>query len=536
MSVEELNEKFEELKEKTERLLAKQLHVNFIDEDGEVLQLQTTKNEETLDLFGRYARKQGTPFLLSLMYEFRFNDQVIESNVTIGSLVIEAYDAMLSTIIIYVINRLPISAEFNDIIVSNIPTYVNNHPHCFMNQQIRVGIDERIIGTVNTDSDGDTDSFGFFEIEWSYGKTELHDKEEFTEVLQKYYSDLNGFFQDIKLYLEGLVSKYESQVERLDTDQGLDKPNAIILRMIKIRQQIHRLLSLINSITDEDERGLSKLDSFSDRLREVLSSLNNNMKRHLSNKSIHKVKKPLYESEDIICAKFWPNNNKNLEPSWEKGTIRLYTEHEDIDGYGPRRVYSVEFDNGESRSDVDDYQVISDKEYKFMSMGGQNKLLEEGMKLTHIFDADSSDPWAREVGWYTLEFKGVEDTFVRLSDALLAHASGSHMLVNRGRQSMQEDYQKSAIYLRIGVLQLIDRISDPIMRRIGEILLQPVEYLPEDEFPEVEQEGFLWNMARGHYTDQHTTQMRDSVYKFALLKQCKIFGYVSIMFFFLQYS
>jgi len=127
-----------------------------------------------------------------------------------------------------------------------------------------------------------------------------------------------------------------------------------------------------------------------------------------------------------------------------------------------------------------------------------------------------------------VELKGVEDTFVHLSEAMLAHASGSSVVLNRG--SMHDDYKKSVSYLRIGVLQLIDRISDPIMRRIGEVLLQPVEYRPaEDEFCEVEQEGFIWNMARGHHTDQHTTQMRDSLYKFALLKQCKLFGSVSIV-------
>ena len=522
MSVEELNE-----------LLAKQLHINFIDEDGEVLQLKARPSEETSQLFGRYALQQGTPFLLSQdMYEFRFDDQVIESSVTIGSLVVASDDnpinAILSTIIIYVMNRLPFSAEFNDIIVPDIPEYVNDHPSCFINQQIRIDINRGIIGTVK-DYSGDTDSFGFFEIEWSYGKTELHDKEEFTEVLQKYYSDLNGFHQDIKLYLEGLVSKYESQVEQLDAEQSLDKPNVIILRMIKIRQQIHRLLSVINSVTDEDERGLSKLDSFSDRLRKVLSSLSDEMKSHVSNTSLHKVKKPLFESEDIILAKLWPNNNKNLEPSWEKGIVRSYEEHEDVDGYGPRRVYSVEFDNRECRSDIEDYQVIPGKEYYFMDKGGQNEIVLEGeTKLKHIFDEDSSDPWAREVGWYTVEMKGVEDTFVHLSEAMLAHASGSSVVLNRG--SMHDDYKTSVSYLRIGVLQLIDRISDPIMRRIGEVLLQPVEYRPaEDEFCEVEQEGFIWKTARGHHTDQHTTQMKDSVYKFALLKQCKIFGSVSMV-------
>jgi len=360
---------------------------------------------------------------------------------------------------------------------------------------------------------GDT---GTFILVTPDGDTSQYDTDQFITLLQKYYSDLNGFYQDIKLYLEGLVSKYESQVEQLDTDQSLDKPNAIILRMIKIRQQIHRLLSVINSVTDEDERGLSKLDSFSDRLRNALSSLTDEMKSHVSNTSLHKVKKPLFESEDIV----------RVQPTGRKGIVRSYKEYDDIDGYGPRRVYSVEFDNGECRSDIEDYQVIPGTEY--MGMGDQNEIVLEGeTKLKHIFDEDSSDPWAREVGWYTVEMKGVEDTFVHLSEATLAHASGSSVVLNRG--SMHDDYKKSVSYLRIGVLQLIDRISDPIMRRIGEVLLQPVEYRPaEDEFCEVEQEGFIWKTAQGHDTDGNTNQVRDSIYKFALLKQCKIFASVSI--------
>jgi len=495
------------------------IYINFIDEDGEVLQLQTTKNEGTSQLFGRYAQHKGIPFLLSrVMYEFRYIDQLIGLNATIGSLGIAAL-SMLSNdnVIIYVTNKIPERTEFNDRIVPNIPEYVNDHPRCCLNQQFRLDIDGGIIGTVNTDSDADN---GLFEIEWSDGKTELYDKEEFIKLLQNYYSssDFDGFAFDFKMYLEGLVSKYESQVEQLDTDQSLDKPNAIILRMINIRQQIHRLLSLINSITDEDERGL--LDSFSDRMRKALSSLSDEMKMHLTNTSIHKVKKPLFESEDIIRAKLWPNNNKNLEPSWEKGTIRSYTEHEDIDGYGPRRVYSVEFDNGECRSDIEDYHVIPDKEYKY-------KDSHTGDGIKKIVDEDSSDPWAREVGWYTVDIKGTEETFVHMSDALRVIMSGATMFFNRPQHlSMREDYQQSVLYLRIDVLQLMDRISDPIMRRIGDILLQPTEKKHALLY-EVEQEGLIWKAAYEHYNDKQTNQMRDGIYKLALSKQCKIFAFVS---------
>jgi len=319
------------------------------------------------------------------------------------------------------------------------------------------------------------------------------------------------------VYFGGLVSNYESQVKHLDTNQGLDKPNTIIIRIIKIRQQIHRLLNYVHEVKDKESWGEGErnvFDHFSDRLREALSSLTDEMKMHVSNTSLHKVKKPLFESGDVVRVKQWPNNDKNLEPFWENGIVRSYTEHEDIDGYGPRRVYSVEFDNGECRSDIEDYHVMPGKEFKFKI----------GKAIKHIVDEDSTDQWAREVGWYTVEFKGAEETFVHLSHGLRAVMSGATMFFHRPQdQSIREGYQQSVLYLKIGVLQLMDRISDPIMRRIGDILLQPAE----SKLYEVEQEGLIWKEAYEHYNDHHTTQMRDGVYKLALLKQCKIFAFVS---------
>lgn len=62
------------------------ININFVDEDGEVLQLQARPSEASAHVFDRYAQHKGTPFLLSLvMYEFRYNGTVVQLNVRIGS-------------------------------------------------------------------------------------------------------------------------------------------------------------------------------------------------------------------------------------------------------------------------------------------------------------------------------------------------------------------------------------------------------------------------------------------------------------------
>ena len=63
------------------------MNINFIDEDGEVLQLQAVANMETSHLFDRYSDQKGAPFLLSqVMYDFTYNGELIPLNVTVGSL------------------------------------------------------------------------------------------------------------------------------------------------------------------------------------------------------------------------------------------------------------------------------------------------------------------------------------------------------------------------------------------------------------------------------------------------------------------
>jgi len=495
-----------------------QIIINFIDEDGEVLQLKATKNERTFDLFTRYASQQGTPYLLSgVMCDFTYNGKSIPFNVTIRDVGIVASSDKnnINNAIIYVTTKLPSKSDFDSRIIPNISTFVKNKPRFFIDEKVPIN---DITGTI-TEYDKDNGLFiiGCHTID----KTYQYDMDQFITLLQDYYSNLNGFYQDYRLYLLVLELKYEDQVEQLDTNH-LDEPNAIILRIIKIRQQIYRLLSFINgAVTSKEEWGVvekNMFNYFSGKLREVLSSLADKKKSLLSNSSIHKVNKPVLESEEAVWVKQWPNNDKTLQHSWIRGTVRSYTEHKDIDGYGPRRVYSVELvagkDSGDLLVHIEDYHVIPEanfsQEYDLESIG-----------VNHVFDKDSSDQWAREIGWHTVEIDGSEETFVYMSDAIEAIN-----LKNEAATYLEQQSPKTTIYQEFGVefciLQSIGRLSDPIMRRIGRILLLFV-------LSGVEYDGLYWKAAQGHYTDRHTTQMKDSLYKFALSKQCEAFDSVSIM-------
>jgi len=280
--------------------------------------------------------------------------------------------------------------------------------------------------------------------------------------------------------------------------------------MIAVRQQLYRLLSFINrAVTSNEERKeieISMFNYYTRRLGQVLSTLSDKKKSHLlKSSSPHKVNKPLLESGEAVYVKCWSNNDKEQGYSW--GIVGSCTEHEDIDGYGPRRVYSVEFDNGECRSEVEDYQLMPEEncieEYDLERIGGINRAV----------DKDSSDQWAREIGWFTAEIEGVDEAFVFLVDASKA--------INC-RSAIESEQETSRVYekqMELGLLQVIDRISDPIMQEIGRLLIRQIDSGYDNQW-EMENSGVLWKMALGHYYDGNAKQMRDSVLRFAISRQC----------------
>ena len=107
---------------------------------------------------------------------------------------------------------------------------------------------------------------------------------------------------------------------------------------------------------------------------------------------------------------------KSREGISERGKVRAYKEYEDIDGYGPRRMYSILLDKGDML-DFEDYQVIQEEEYLLSKHIKQSNW--KGVK--RVVDKESTDPWARAVGWYTVEIEGVEEAFEHCQTALMAY-------------------------------------------------------------------------------------------------------------------
>jgi len=69
------------------------IYINFIDEDGEILQVKAMPDELTSQVMNRYVCLQGTPFLLSGgLYGFKYNGKVVPFDATIESMGICAGD------------------------------------------------------------------------------------------------------------------------------------------------------------------------------------------------------------------------------------------------------------------------------------------------------------------------------------------------------------------------------------------------------------------------------------------------------------
>ena len=181
-----------------------------------------------------------------------------------------------------------------------------------------------------------------------------------------------------------------------------------------------RLLNFTNLVIDNKEMvgEYEPLNHFRDSLTERLSSI----KSRISNTAAtHKVHKLILEPNDKVYAKYWPNKARNTysgkivpqaqidetsDPSWHHGRIRSLhwrvagkEADENNDGYGPCKLYDVMFDlmnRGEYHSDIDDHQVILDKDYIL------SKRIKESERkgVNHVVDKTSKDPWARDIGWY----------------------------------------------------------------------------------------------------------------------------------------
>lgn len=130
------------------------------------------------------------------------------------------------------------------------------------------------------------------------------------------------------------------------------------------------------------------------------------------------VQKPVLEIGEEVYSAWWPDVERQEAPTWWPGIITSVTVKKEEDyGYGPLRLYSIEFKDGDSLHDVQDTFVISHKEYLIETKSQKNK--HEGIK--NVCDSTSNDAWARLMGWYEVKVHGKTESFPLLSEALQAY-------------------------------------------------------------------------------------------------------------------
>ena len=77
--------------------------------------------------------------------------------------------------------------------------------------------------------------------------------------------------------------------------------------------------------------------------------------------------------------------------------------------YGPRRFYSISFDDGDSLESVEDYEVFSREDYELT----RKKRNWKGVR--NVTDESyPDDQWASLVGWYEVTIDGSEVPFAKL--------------------------------------------------------------------------------------------------------------------------
>jgi len=482
------------------------IYINFIDEDGNVVQLQSEENENTYTLFDRYIRHQHTPCIIGrLMYEFRYNGKPLHRNETVGDIGIGpgADENNFNNAIIYVKTKVPKRTDDDTTLVNIISSIMKNHPQSFVNQHLAFN------GIVTDYLEDD----GEFIVEYPDNESHKYDEEKFIKYMKRYYMELNGFKNDLTLYFKNLIKVYTCEI---DSMYGLEEVNAIILRAIHLEQQVDRstlFFSEVEGTTGED------LSDCYQQLDDAFNIITQKKLTLVSDGARYKVFKPFFQEGDLVYACADIN-----EPSWEHGEVITYNEYEDMDGYGPSRTYTILLDNGGVLDDIGDYQVITDKEYVL-----SKRIKESDRKgVKRVVDEDSTDRWAREVGWYATTIHEMEQTFTHLSDALRAHDLYAWGLrQDRSNMNFPKDYSDELQYeienhfsSRIGLMLANDRLSDPIMRRIGRTL---ITFIHPSRIWELEDPDRTWKLVTGHIQDGEwitNREIADYVYKLALAKQC----------------
>jgi len=500
--------------------------VNFMDEDGDVVTIEAKPATLLSELFEQYSVKKSISLLLSQII-FHYSKQDGEPlPTTCGGTLI--YCEIESGDTIYVKRKLHSTEDLDNI---QIPKVSNHPPESFINQLIWTN--EEAVGTIVDVSHTDSGTVWIVNIQKLGNKRIKCMEEDIAEGMRLYYTAHDGVEKDFGNYFNNMMRKLTSDIQQFGSQLKQQQNDYDrMLCLLKLEQGVFRLLEFELHIEPwmSSELGVYIMRECLGSVRD-LSALLSIMKKEILRKSKStKVSKPIIDEREVVYVK-----SRGGVP--KRGKVKAYKEYEDIDGYGPRRTYSILLDKGDLL-DVEDCQVILVEDYLLSKHVKESDW--KGVK--HVCDEESTDPWAREVGWYTVNIDGIEETFGDLLDSLRAYdinqaeIKGDDLkesdlnlpndwsIYFKARASgKSKDLQmygatlKEQLHLNACLYASYKRIQNPTMRTIWQALIYSSK---PDTMLQGFNLGFMYKCVYIHYLDGNLAKLKDGLYTFALWHIC----------------
>ncbi len=124
--------------------------------------------------------------------------------------------------------------------------------------------------------------------------------------------------------------------------------------------------------------------------------------------------KPFFDVGTAVYGPWWTGSvRQEFCDQWFPGTISSYKEVPTSSPYGPLRLYTIDYDDGDVLEDVHDHFVFSKEDYLLHDRSLR------GVRCEAADTGFADDKWANVVGWYVVTIDGVDVQFARLAGTSL---------------------------------------------------------------------------------------------------------------------
>jgi hypothetical protein len=197
-----------------------------------------------------------------------------------------------------------------------------------------------------------------------------------------------------------------------NTDDDDDDDDDSPLKMVDYSPIKKEELLSVSTKSNANRNGSSKKKRKCDFNK---SSIQNNNSSNNNNNSQYPLShlKPFFDVGTAVYGPWWTGTvRQEFCDQWFPGTISSFKEVPTSSPYGPLRLYTIEYDDGDVLKDVHDHFVFSKEDY----------LLHDRSLRGVRCEADTGsadDKWAKVVGWYVVTIDGVDVQFARLAGTSL---------------------------------------------------------------------------------------------------------------------